>query len=243
MPTSDVTTPRRAGNRFTKGPSSMTHVPAKSSQVLAGQSRTLRPETTFKRHWHRITGLPGWKRAQLGLPAFGDADCTTHLAESQLSEADANPLNMKIAIPTEDGHLHEHFGGCRQFAVVEVDEQTRELIRTEIVPAPEHQPGLFPRWLRAQGVAVVIVGGVGRRALANFAQHGITVRAGLPGESLEAQVTALLEGRLTQSPEDCGQDHDHHHHHHHHGHGHHHQDHLTHDANDAGTPPTEPGVG
>jgi hypothetical protein len=29
-----------------------------------------------KRHWFQITGLPGWKRAQLGLPAFGDANCT-----------------------------------------------------------------------------------------------------------------------------------------------------------------------
>lgn len=29
-----------------------------------------------QRHWFRITGLPGWKRAQLGLPAFRHADCT-----------------------------------------------------------------------------------------------------------------------------------------------------------------------
>jgi hypothetical protein len=29
-----------------------------------------------KRHWFLITGLPGWKRAQLGMPAFGNADCS-----------------------------------------------------------------------------------------------------------------------------------------------------------------------
>jgi hypothetical protein len=29
-----------------------------------------------KRHWFQITGLPGWKRAQLGMPAFGNADCS-----------------------------------------------------------------------------------------------------------------------------------------------------------------------
>jgi hypothetical protein len=28
-----------------------------------------------KRHWFQITGLPGWKRAQLGIPAFGKANC------------------------------------------------------------------------------------------------------------------------------------------------------------------------
>lgn len=32
-----------------------------------------------KRHWFRITGLPGWKRAQLGMPAFGEAECASHL--------------------------------------------------------------------------------------------------------------------------------------------------------------------
>lgn len=110
---------------------------------------------------------------------------------------------MKIALPTEDGHLHEHFGGCRHFALMEVNAETKETLRTEMVSAPEHQPGLFPRWLRAQGVEVVIVGGVGRRALANFAQHGVSVRAGLAGESVEAQVTAFLEGRLVAGSMDA----------------------------------------
>ena len=27
------------------------------------------------RHWFRTTGLPGWKRAELGMPAFGDSQC------------------------------------------------------------------------------------------------------------------------------------------------------------------------
>jgi hypothetical protein len=35
-----------------------------------------RPGRSGKRHWFQITGLPGWKRAQLGLPAFGKADCS-----------------------------------------------------------------------------------------------------------------------------------------------------------------------
>jgi len=33
---------------------------------------------TGQRHWFRITGLPGWKRAQLGMPAFGDPRCVPH---------------------------------------------------------------------------------------------------------------------------------------------------------------------
>jgi predicted Fe-Mo cluster-binding NifX family protein len=121
---------------------------------------------------------------------------------------------MKIAIPTENGRLHGHFGGCRQFALVETDADQKQALRTDVVPAPEHQPGLFPRWLRAQGVQVVIAGGIGRRALANFAHHGIVVRAGVTGAPVAALVDAYLKGELTGTPEGCDQ-HGHHHHHEH----------------------------
>lgn len=126
---------------------------------------------------------------------------------------------MKIAIPVENGRLHYHFGGCREFALVDVDAQNKSALHTEIVSAPEHQPGLFPRWLREQGVRAVIAGGIGHRALANFAHHGITVVAGPPNSEVEPLVTAYLSGQLTVPPEGC----EHHEHHHDHGpHGHHH---------------------
>ncbi len=123
---------------------------------------------------------------------------------------------MKIAIPVENGRLHGHFGGCRQFAVVEVDPDKKVALRTDVVPAPEHQPGLFPRWLREQGVQAVIVGGIGQRALTIFAQHGITVHAGQPGASVEELVARYLNGALTGKPEACAD-----HGPHRHGHGHH----------------------
>ncbi len=132
---------------------------------------------------------------------------------------------MKIAIPHENGRLHGHFGGCCEFALVEVDPEKKVALRSEILPAPEHQPGTFPRWLREQGVEVVIAGGIGRRALANFAHHGITVRAGPPDAPVEELVQAYLKGDLTSTPDGCehhGHHHDHEHGHHHHHHSHHH---------------------
>lgn len=124
---------------------------------------------------------------------------------------------MKIAIPHENGRLHGHFGGCREFAVVQVDAEKRVTLNTDVLPAPEHKPGAFPRWLREQGVEVVIAGGIGQRALANFAHHGITVRAGIPEARIEALVAAYLSGALPQTPNGCehhGQHPDHNHHHH-----------------------------
>lgn len=123
---------------------------------------------------------------------------------------------MRIAIPHDNGRLHGHFGGCGEFALIEVDPQTKAALRTEIVPAPAHQPGLFPRWLREQGVEVVIAGGIGRRALALLAQQGIVVRAGTPETSVIQLVTAYLSGQLTATADGCQHHGEHEHHHHHH---------------------------
>lgn len=137
--------------------------------------------------------------------------------------------HMKIAIPHENGRLHGHFGGCREFALIELDPEKKVALRTEVLPAPDHQPGAFPRWLREQGVEVVIAGGIGKRALEIFARHGIAVRAGTPDARIETLVASFLSGQLTASPDGCehhGHDHDHghgHHHHHHHGHCHEHE--------------------
>lgn len=136
---------------------------------------------------------------------------------------------MKIGIPIENGRLHGHFGGCREFALVEVDTDQKKILNIETLPAPEHQPGLFPRWLRERGVNVVIAGGIGERALANFAQHGIFVRAGTPGSPVEQLVMAYLNGQLIVTPDGCGHHHHHHEHHHHqHHHEHHHHQHGHH---------------
>ena len=129
---------------------------------------------------------------------------------------------MKIAIPVENGRLHSHFGGSGQFAIIEVDPNTKATVRSETLPAPEHQPGAFPRWLRELGVEVVIVGGIGHRALTLFSQNGINVVAGQPGQTVENLVGAFLNNGLTAQLESCGHHEHGHHHHHAHAHGHEH---------------------
>jgi ATP-binding protein involved in chromosome partitioning len=139
-----------------------------------------------------------------------------------------NPI-LRLAIPVADGRLHGHFGGCREFALVELDAATKTVVNTLIVPAPRHQPGLFPLWLREQGVTAVIAGGIGRRALKAFNDFGITVHAGQADAPVAALAEAFLNGHLTAPPEGCshhGHEHDHEHGHHHdhdHDHDHHHE--------------------
>lgn len=133
---------------------------------------------------------------------------------------------MKIAIPVENGQLNSHFGASRQFCLFEVDDNNNTIMRSETMEAPEHKPGLFPVWLREQGAQVVIAGGIGQRALAIFAHHGIRVVAGQANGSAESLVAAFLAGKLGEPPTACLHHHDHHGHDHGHGHehGHHHGD-------------------
>jgi ATP-binding protein involved in chromosome partitioning len=130
---------------------------------------------------------------------------------------------ITIAIPTVEGRLHGHFGGCREFTLVQADPEQRTIINQRTVVPPPHEPGGFPRWLREQGANVVIAGGIGERALANFAHHGIVVRAGVADAPVEQLAAAYLSGQLTATPKGCehhGHHHDHGHHHHEHGHHH-----------------------
>jgi predicted Fe-Mo cluster-binding NifX family protein len=133
---------------------------------------------------------------------------------------------IRIAIPVADGRMHGHFGGCREFALVDADMQNRVVLATQIIPAPPHKPGLYPRWLREQGVRVVIAGGMGKGCLNNLLVNGVLVLAGEVNARVEVLVAAYLAGQLTGTPEGCknhGHQHDHehgHHHHHEHDHGH-----------------------
>jgi len=128
------------------------------------------------------------------------------------NETIAEKITMKIAISLAGGRLAEHFGHCEQFALVEVDPNTQQILNTTQVTPPPHEPGLLPRWLREQGVQVIIAGGIGQRALTIFAQNGIEVRAGYAAAPVEQLVVSLLQGQLTETPQGCAH-HEHEDHH------------------------------
>lgn len=111
--------------------------------------------------------------------------------------------SVRIAIPVAGGRLNDHFGACSHFAIVDADLENKRVLSSRPVAAPPHAPGLFPSWLREQGVQTVIVGGIGRRALELFAQAQIEVRPGRSGASIEELVNEFMAGTLTGSPNAC----------------------------------------
>jgi ATP-binding protein involved in chromosome partitioning len=110
---------------------------------------------------------------------------------------------MKYAVPVTGGMMSPHFGHCEQFALFDVDEQKKEITKKELVNSPGHQPGLLPEWLAAQGVSLVISGGMGSRAQALFQQNGIGVVIGALESNPEEAVLSYLQGGLATGDNIC----------------------------------------
>jgi predicted Fe-Mo cluster-binding NifX family protein len=110
---------------------------------------------------------------------------------------------MKVAIPLAEGKLAMHFGHCASFALVDVDEQTGKIIKTEEVAAPPHQPGLLPAWLAERGATMIIAGGMGQRAQELFAGRGIKVLVGAPAETPEKIIEDYFAGTLVTGANVC----------------------------------------
>ena len=110
---------------------------------------------------------------------------------------------MKIAIPLAEGKLAMHFGHCEQFAIIEVNENSKEIVKREDMAPPAHEPGVLPRWLHEQGANVIIAGGMGQRAQQLFTQNDIQVVIGASSSEPEKLVLAFLQGTLATGDNIC----------------------------------------
>lgn len=110
---------------------------------------------------------------------------------------------MRYAIPVSGGMISPHFGHCEHFALIDADDQTKKILKKELVQSPGHQPGLLPEWLAEQGVALVIAGGMGSRAQSLFQQNHIGVIVGTVESDPEKAVLSHLNGCLTSGDNIC----------------------------------------
>ncbi len=110
---------------------------------------------------------------------------------------------MKVAIPLAQGKLTLHFGHCEQFAIIDVNEETKEITSREDLTPPAHEPGVLPRWLHEQGANVIIAGGMGQRAQQLFTQNDIKVIVGASSDEPEEIVSAYLQGTLETGSNIC----------------------------------------
>jgi predicted Fe-Mo cluster-binding NifX family protein len=110
---------------------------------------------------------------------------------------------MKVAIPVAGGQLCRHFGHCENFAVLDLDTESREITSQELLTPPPHEPGVLPRWLADLGVDLVLAGGMGARAVSLFKERGVDVCIGVTGGSAEEIARAWLQGNLEVGANPC----------------------------------------
>ena len=110
-------------------------------------------------------------------------------------------MTRKFAVPTSNGILDGHFGHCKEFAMVKVDDDT--ILEIWYLDAPPHQPGLLPPWLAERGATDIIAGGMGQRAINLFNERGVNVFVGAPTLTPEELATGLLQGTLSFSANYC----------------------------------------
>jgi len=109
----------------------------------------------------------------------------------------------KIAVPADDGRVSAHFGHCPSFEVFEADEALGVVLSRSRQPAPAHEPGKIPRWLKELGVDVVLSGGMGRGAIELFSELGIEAIVGVSGLSVDEAVQGYLNGSLRLQGNAC----------------------------------------
>jgi predicted Fe-Mo cluster-binding NifX family protein len=125
---------------------------------------------------------------------------------------------MKIAIPlTDTNGFSSHYGGSAKFAVYDVDPARRVVQRRSIVTPSEAEPCAWPPLLHAEGVTVVLAGGMGRGAQQNMLNNGVEVVIGVPPAEPDVLVAAYLAGEIRSGVNACEGEgshaHDHGHHH------------------------------
>ena len=74
----------------------------------------------------------------------------------------------------------------------------------ETLVPPPHEPGVLPTWLHELGADVIIVGGMGQRAISLFSEKGIKVITGAPELEPEKFVNSYLDNTLMTGANDCG---------------------------------------
>ena len=110
---------------------------------------------------------------------------------------------MKIAIPTRDGSIDDHFGHCEYYTIYTADEKN-QVVKKEILKSP---PGCGCKSsivgdLSEIGVSVMLAGNMGQGAYNLLESYGIQVLRGCTG-SVDNLVIDYLKGALADSKITC----------------------------------------
>ena len=109
---------------------------------------------------------------------------------------------MKIAVPTRDGHIDDHFGHCAYYTIFEV--ANGKILSTSRLDSPEGCgcKSNIASVMEDMGIKLMLAGNMGNGALNKLQSHNIRVIRGCKGD-IEAVVKGYLLGFIMDSGESC----------------------------------------
>lgn len=110
-------------------------------------------------------------------------------------------MNQKIAIPTCEGKLWQHFGKAPEVTFVTVENgRVKESV---VLQAPGHEQGAMPGFIAAQGTTDVLCGALGQGAVNMLNQSGIQVHGGAPAIAIDEVLSLYLGGTIVYGDSSC----------------------------------------
>lgn len=111
---------------------------------------------------------------------------------------------MKIALPSRNNVIDDHFGHCEYFTVLTVDQETKEILSTETMTSPEGCgcKSNIASTLAENGVTLMLAGNMGNGAVNKLNGAGIEVIRGCSGP-IERVAKNWLEGQVKDSNLNC----------------------------------------
>jgi len=110
---------------------------------------------------------------------------------------------MKIALPTKQNNIDNHFGHCEYFTVFTIDDN-KKITNQEIVASPVGCgcKSNIAQTLSEIGVEFMLAGNMGEGAVRVLNNSGIEVLRGCSGDVKEVALK-WLDGSLTDSGDSC----------------------------------------
>ena len=109
---------------------------------------------------------------------------------------------MRIAVPTRDGHVDDHFGHCAYYTIFDIEDGN--IISTERLDSPQGCgcKSNIASVMQDMGIELMLAGNMGEGARNKLQSHNIRVIRGCMGD-IEAVVKGYLCGFILDSGESC----------------------------------------
>ena len=111
---------------------------------------------------------------------------------------------MKIALPSQNNLIDDHFGHCEYFTVFTADLGSKKITDQEIITSPAGCgcKSNIAQTLAEMGVTLMLAGNMGQGAVNVLNSHGIDVLRGCSGD-VRAVAESWISGKLKDSGISC----------------------------------------